>query len=177
MRAAVVLWLAVALAGCGGDDEVAAPTTAPASTVPSGPSCERFGTFAAAAYELCWRPNRGEHGTFVVAEGGARSVVPIATPFRLAGHPLIGHWRTALLSPDGQWMLLEWSAECEVPFTFLVSSAGGEPRPAFGRARRWWDGQPSVAVGWADEVTAIVETFSDCGGKQAKRRVRVPVGG
>ena len=166
--------LAVALGGCGGEEE-AAP--APAASIPSGPTCEQFGEHEAVTYELCWKPNAGQHGTFVVAEGGKRAIVPVEPPFVPAGQPRIGHWREAVLSPNSRWLLLEWSAECEVPFTFVVRSSGGAVRPAFGRARRWWDGQPSTAVGWLNDGTAIVETHSQCGGPQARRLVRVQVDG
>jgi hypothetical protein len=174
--AALVLAVALVLGGCGGDEEGAAPAP-PAPVVPSGPSCEGIGEHEEIVYELCWRPNSREHGTFVVAEGDERAVVPVQPPFRPAGQPLIGHWRQATLSPDGRWLLLEWSAECEVPFTFVVRSSGGPVRPAFGRARRWWDAQPSTAVGWLNDGTAIVETHSQCGGPQARRLVRVQVDG
>jgi hypothetical protein len=173
-RAALLALLsALAVCGCGGEEEAAAP--APGPTVPSGPSCQQIGEREDVAYELCWRPNAREHGTFVVAEGDERAVVPVQPPFRPAGQPLVGHWRQAALSPDGRWLLLEWSAECEVPFTFVVRSSGGAPRPSFGRARRWWDGQPSTAVGWLDARTAIVETHSQCGGPESRRLVRVSV--
>ena len=174
-RRALALAVVVALAGCGGDEQAEPPTTV--STVPSGSSCEPIGSHAAVAYELCWKPNARQHGTFVAVEDGEGTVVPVGTPFRPSGQPLIGHWRKAMLSPDGRWFLLQWSAECEVPFTFVVSSSGGEPRPSFGRMRRWWDGRPSTAVGWDDAKTALVETYSDCGGRHSPRRVRIDVPG
>lgn len=41
----------------------------------------------------------------------------------------VGHWRGAMPSPDGRWVLGQWSAECEVPIAYLIPAHGGAPVP------------------------------------------------
>jgi hypothetical protein len=75
----------------------------------------------------------------------------------------IGHWAKAYLSPDGKTFLAQWSAECEVPFTFLVPARGGLPRVVTGEAD-WVKAPQSTADGWTEDGRAIVEvTRGDCG--------------
>jgi hypothetical protein len=170
VRAAVLVAAALLAVGCGGEDEAGSeprPFTVSVSTA------ERCEPVDGGAYELCYRANSGDHGR-LYALTRYRTEVPIGTP--ASRGTLIGHWRKAIPSPDGRWLLLEWSAECEVPFTFLVPAAGGTPQPALGGGRRWFDAPSSTAVGWDSATTAIVEQRSSpCGREVATERVRVPV--
>src|SRR5262245_36310011 len=52
-----------------------------------------------------------------------------------------GWWRRVVAAPDHRTMLAEWSGECELQSTYLVSAADGGVRPIF-------PGHSSAAVGW-----------------------------
>jgi len=86
---------------------------------------------------------------------------------RLTGpRPGIGHWRHAIPSPDGKWVLGQWSGECEAPTAFLIDATSGrvdDVAPA---------GVDSYGVGWAPDGRAVVgigagpcadEDFTDTG--------------
>jgi hypothetical protein len=74
-----------------------------------------------------------------------------------------GHWRWALPSPDGQWILGQWSGECEAPTAFFVPITGGEPKTVDGMATIG-DGVESMGLGWASDGRAIVQLRGDaCG--------------
>jgi hypothetical protein len=76
-----------------------------------------------------------------------------------------GHWARAYLSPDGKTFLAQWSAECEVPFTFLVPVRGGVPRVVTGESD-WRRAPQSSADGWSGDGRAIVEiSRGDCGAR------------
>lgn len=68
--------------------------------------------------------------------------------------PYAGHWRWALPSPDGRWVLAQWSGECEVPEAFLTRTDGeGVPlelAPVPGGTR-------SKGLGWTEDGRAIIE--------------------
>lgn len=62
----------------------------------------------------------------------------------------VGHWRYALPSPDGKWVLAQWSGECETPAAFLIDVASGrvdDVAPA---------GVDSYGIGWAPDGRAVV---------------------
>jgi hypothetical protein len=61
-----------------------------------------------------------------------------------------GHWRYALPSPDGRWVLAQWSGECEVPVAYLFPAAGGPGQAVAGADRE------TSAIGWTPDGTAIV---------------------
>ena len=61
-----------------------------------------------------------------------------------------GSWRYALPSPDGRWVLAQWSGACEVPTAYVFPSAGGEGRPVDGT------GAGTIAVGWTPDGRAVV---------------------
>jgi hypothetical protein len=75
----------------------------------------------------------------------------------------VGHWAKAYLSPDGRTFLAQWSAECEVPFTFVVPARGGVPLVVTGE-ENWTTAPQSTADGWTEDGRAIVELRrGDCG--------------
>jgi hypothetical protein len=79
-----------------------------------------------------------------------------------------GHWRWARPSPDGTWVLAQWSGECEVPRAFMVGSDDGVPEPVTGE----WGlrhGPESIGLGWAPGGKALIDLpVGYCGGS-AKR--------
>ena len=62
----------------------------------------------------------------------------------------VGRWVWAAASPDGRTLLMQWSAECEVPLAFLVPAQGGRPRRLAGKHVN------SMALGWTTDGRAIV---------------------
>jgi hypothetical protein len=62
----------------------------------------------------------------------------------------LGHWRFAVPSPNGRWVLAQWSGECEVTQAYLVNVRSGQRRPVIG------GGVASNAIGWAPDGRAIV---------------------
>jgi Tol biopolymer transport system component len=69
-------------------------------------------------------------------------------PFAVDRPGRVGHWRWAAISPDGNTILAEWSAECEVPQAFLIDATSGQPRPVTSDTAR--------ALGWTTDGRAIV---------------------
>jgi hypothetical protein len=76
-----------------------------------------------------------------------------------------GLWRWALPSPDGRWVLAQWSGECEVPEAFLTPTAGGgvplhlDPVPAWTTSR---------GLGWTPDGRAIIELGDGACGSTAE---------
>jgi hypothetical protein len=67
----------------------------------------------------------------------------------------IGHWEQGFLSPDGRRLLVQWSAECEIPITFLVAARGGPLRVVSGD-RTWAAAPESIGLGFASDGRAMV---------------------
>lgn len=68
-----------------------------------------------------------------------------------------GHWRAALLSPDGNTVLAQWSGECEVPTAFFIDTATAAARPVTGQSDEGLGSRPnSIGLTWADDRTALV---------------------
>jgi hypothetical protein len=89
----------------------------------------------------------------------------------------VGHWAKAFLSPDGKTFLAQWSAECEVPFAFLVPVRGGVPRVVTGEAD-WTEAPRSSADGWTEDGRAIVEiSRGECGAPSRGELYLVASGG
>jgi Tol biopolymer transport system component len=79
---------------------------------------------------------------------------------------LIGSWQWAAASPDGRTILVQWSAECEIPMAFLVAVADGRPASVTGKYTRDDPPPNSTALGWSDDGRAIVfiPAETGCGG-------------
>jgi hypothetical protein len=156
-RTAILLSLAIALASCGSEaSRRAAPQAPTVATLEEQEDCEPAGQRGDETLFLCWRGDSRYHGRFVFVAGDTERPVEVPSP---GG---IGHWAWAELSPDGETILAQWSAECEVPIAYFIPAAGGRPREAV-------EAYSSRAVGWADEGRAIVKLLeSACGASAPK---------
>jgi hypothetical protein len=149
----------VAIGGCArGDRSVATETTRPMVTETTPPralaACTPMEPGRNDRFLLCWRPNAGDRGEFSFR---GRGRIPIAYPSKGPA----GHWSGGFLSPDGDTLLAQWTAECEVPYAFFVPARGGTPRPVTGE-RRIEDAPPSIAHGWTQSGEAIIEVIPEC---------------
>jgi hypothetical protein len=61
-----------------------------------------------------------------------------------------GHWRFALPSPNGKWVLAQWSGQCEVTRAYLINARTGRRHAVVP------GGVASNAIGWAPDGRAIV---------------------
>ena len=139
MRAALLVAGLLLLAGCGSTKTV---------TVTRVQRCNGIAADSAFHYAICG-------GRFMRDDKALAISKPVGAK--------IGHWSKAFLSPDGKTFLAQWSAECEVPFAFLVPAGGGTPRVVTGEAE-WAKAPQSVADGWTEDGRAIVEVSrGDCG--------------
>jgi hypothetical protein len=116
-------------------------------------------------YLLCSRDTPRDRGWFAVR---GRGRIPIAYP----PNTTVGQWAAGYLSGDGKHLLIQWTAECETPFAFVVSRAGGQPRLVLGGSRLE-RAQPSFAHGWTLDGRMIIEVVPGCGAPRAKSRLRL----
>ena len=93
----------------------------------------------------------------LVDSAGQATVLVDGLPRAGTSEPLVGHWRWATPSPDGRWVLAQWSAECEVPIAFIADVATGALRTVTGEAGADWVGAPtSTGLGWLPDGRAAV---------------------
>jgi hypothetical protein len=145
---AIALIAVAAVTGCGADTKQTASETRPSAT-PLGSECEEAGDAGDGTVYLCYGSS-ANHGRFVLdrADGPRTLAVPPPSP--------VGHWAWAEVSPDGETILAQWSAECEVPVAYLLPAIGGRPRAAV-------PAYSSRAVGWTNDGRAIVKVLeSEC---------------
>ena len=135
----------------------------------SNRECKSAGTARSIAYELCFRGGRGVHGSFIAVRRGERTIVSVHPPQTRSPQSLIvGHWAWASLSPDGSTLLAQWSAECEVPYAFLIPLESGDPRPLVA-GLAWYEQSPSEALGWTTQGRPLVRLWkSDCGRNEGR---------
>ena len=101
---------------------------------------------------------RGRATIEVIEAGGERRTIA-SNPPAARGLPAQGFWREASASPDDDWLLAQWSGECEALTAFFVRMDGEtlrEARPA-AADRPFLD---SRALGWAPDGRAVVH-FGD----------------
>ncbi len=78
--------------------------------------------------------------------------LPTPPEMMVDGEPT-GHWRFALLAPDGDRVLAQWSGECEVPVAYISTLQAGTPMPVTGDSQ---DVPESFALGWTHGDRALV---------------------
>jgi hypothetical protein len=83
---------------------------------------------------------------------------------------VLGHWRWATPSPDGRWVLAQWSGECEVPRAFLIAADSGDLRAVTGERDAAWATAPaSSALGWSPDGRGVVSLPEAACGTSAER--------
>jgi hypothetical protein len=116
------------------------------------------------AYTVCGYPLQRRTTSSIWASFG-RSAVRLTGPAEIVKqdrHPA-GFWVPARLfpSPDGKLLLAQWSGQCEVQSTYLVSAQTGERRPILRRT------DESSALGWTkDGLAKIMVPRPTCGGSR-----------
>lgn len=78
--------------------------------------------------------------------------LPTPPGMMVNGEPA-GHWRFALLAPDGNRVLAQWSGECEVPLAYIATLQSGAPVPVTGDTSELPE---SFALGWTRGDRALV---------------------
>ena len=158
---ALIALLGVAsLSGCGAGDRTVVAATRPDTQAP--PRCTLMEPGMNERFLLCRRSSPRDRGSFSFR---GRGPIRISYPHEGPG----GQWSGGFLSPDGRTLLLQWTAECEVPFAYFVPARGGTPRLVMGE-RRIEDARPSIAHGWIRRGEAIIETLSPCSGADTHPR-------
>ncbi len=114
-----------------------------------GSLCRTVDTRAVVHLRVC---GASEH-LLVLEDKGRRKTLVAAPVHPPRGTPVVGHWVTAELSPDGRTVLGLWTAECETPLTFLISRPSGHARPV---SRDRYGPAVSIALGWTRSGEAVV---------------------
>lgn len=118
------------------------------------------------AVALCGpHPEKPNHIDVQQADGTWRTILrhPPTSP----GVTPLGSWVEAATSPDGEWVVATWSAECEVPMAFLVRVDGTDLHTVTGQyGLDWRVASPeSASSGWTRDGRAIVVLPAGaCGG-------------
>lgn len=147
-RAAVVFVAVTLLApGCAGS-KASQPGSQSTTARLLGKVMDRKCTSVSGAFRACtvFHVN-GEESRIERREGSRWSA--LVTPER-APYPGHGWWERVLPDPRGRTLLAEWSGECEVPFTYLITA--GAPTP-----RRVFRPEPAVPLGWTQGGLARVK--------------------
>jgi hypothetical protein len=135
MRLSLLIVVAAVLAGCGGQE----------------PAAQKRAATGRQPFERCTHVSRGFRACTVFGPVRERSAIYRRDGSRVAGGPRGEHgwWRRVVASPDGRFLLGQWSGECEIQSTYIVSSGGGRTRAIFPR-------DESHALGWSADGRARV---------------------
>jgi hypothetical protein len=157
MRLASALALTIFVTGCGGDrqpGEAAKAQTTSAST--------RRCTHVSRGFRACTVFGAAGERSRIERRDGARWAI-VAPP-----NDRPGWWRRIVASADRTMLLAQWSGECEVQSTYLVSTGSG-------RARAILRSKPSTAIGWSKDRRARVRLQTPLYGSDRKVRYRAGV--
>jgi hypothetical protein len=110
----------------------------------------------------------GDH--IAVDQGGWRTVIT-KPPVPNGASVVDGHWEWAARSPDGKWVIAQWSGECETQTAFVISVSDGSVHAVTGEAgSAWGDAPESTVLGWTSSGHAVAEFGggdTGCGGASA----------
>ena len=105
-------------------------------------------------YLVCDGPRDGDAAIVRIDAAGRRRVLVGAVPGPPDGKRT-GRWRWVLVSPGGGRLMAQWSGECEVPSTFLLSTSGaGLRRPEGGKLEH---DVTTHGLGWTPRGDAVVQ--------------------
>jgi hypothetical protein len=150
MRWMLAVTALVVLTGCGG------------GPAPQAKEVERSRcTHASRGFRACtvFGLPRGERSSIQRREGG------LWEPFVAPPKVRHGWWRRIVASPDRRTLLAQWSGECEVQSTYLVSTLNEKERPIF-------RGNSSTAAGWSGDGRARVRLPAPVYGTDKRIRFR-----
>lgn len=118
---------------------------ADATETPEG--CEEADGAGGLRVAMCGPGGQFSTSLVAVRVDGSQELLVGEAPGTVDG---VGHWRWAIPSPDGRWVLAQWSSECEVPIAHLVSADGRTVRPIV-------EGVNSKGVGWTEDGRMVVQ--------------------
>jgi hypothetical protein len=98
------------------------------------------------------RPVEDERARRLHVADGEAIGIPTPPGMIVDGQPS-GHWRFALLSPDGNRILAQWSGECDVPIAYMFTLQSGPPMPVTGESSNVFE---SFALGWTRGDRALI---------------------
>jgi hypothetical protein len=172
MRWLPVAVVAVVATGCGSDektvvDKVRAEMAKVQTTCASGVNCAAD---SPRRFRKCINVSRGFRACSTFFASDHRSVIyrRDGERWRKVIGPLprgSGWWRRVLPSADRRTLLAQWSGECEIQTTYLVSLADRRPRPIFAR-------HTSGALGWSADGRARVVLVEPVYGTHTEVRYR-----
>lgn len=151
-------------AGCGGSEVSQARSQAPARQLDK--VIRTHCSSVSGGFRACTVFHRiaGEVSRIERRHGTRWSVLLSA---RREPYPRHGWWRRVLAGPHRETLLAEWSGECEVPFTYLITTDTLALRQIFPL-------QPVTPVGWTSDGLARVKLWKPI--DASKTRVARPSG-
>jgi hypothetical protein len=156
MRWVLAVGVAVVLTGCGGGPKTVERAPQAKKVVKHPHKC----THVSGGYRACSTfLSRGERSWIQQQEGARWRNVLDPPPVRN------GWWRRIVTSPDRQTLLSQWSGECEIQSTYLVSTETWKVRAIFRRSS-------STALGWAEDGRARVRLSAPVYGADKRIRFR-----
>jgi hypothetical protein len=156
MRWAAVVVLLLVLTGCGGERVARAKVE---TTTASRERC----THVSGGFRACTAFGNSRERSRI-----ERRVMRRWTMFARPPRDRHGWWRRIVASRDGKTLLAQWSGECEIQSTYLVSTRNRKARPIFRDTS-------STAVGWSEDGRARVRLPTPLYGTDKKIRFQAGI--
>jgi hypothetical protein len=158
MRWFLAVAVAILATGCGGGRQLAQQAPREKQVDKLLYRC----THASGGFRACTTfgfPVRGERSSIQHREGVRWKLFAAPPKVRY------GWWRRIVVSPDRRMLLAQWSGECEIQSTYLVSTENRQERPIF-------RGTTSTALGWSEDSRARVRLPAPVYGTDKRIRFR-----